>query len=126
MSQTSTGRRLRSAALAAGTGITIALSGCGSEADPHAATESRAEAARNQSVEARVNAIVAEQLGLDAEKLESGQRFLTDLGADSLDMVELIMTFEEEFRVEIGDAEAVKIVRIADAVAYLRKHASQK
>ena len=117
MSQTSTRNRFRSAALAAGTGIPIALSGCGSGADARSDAESRAETARHQSVEARVNAILAEQLGLDVKKLKPGQRFIADLGADSLDVVELVMAFEEEFRVEINDA---------DAVGYLKKRAPQE
>lgn len=75
------------------------------------------------SVEERVKAIIVEQLGVDAEEVTSEASFVEDLGADSLDTVELIMAFEEEFGVEISDEEAEKIRRVKDAVEYIDKHA---
>ncbi len=75
------------------------------------------------SVEERVKSIIVEQLGVDAEEVTSEASFVEDLGADSLDTVELIMAFEEEFGVEISDEEAEKIRRVKDAVEYVEKHA---
>jgi acyl carrier protein len=75
------------------------------------------------SVEDRVRAIIVEQLGVDAEEVTSEASFVEDLGADSLDTVELIMAFEEEFGVEISDDEAEKIRKVRDAVDYIEKRA---
>ena len=67
----------------------------------------------------RVTNIVVEHLGVDADKVVEGASFIDDLGADSLDTVELVMAFEEEFGVEIPDDAAEKIVTLKDAVTYL-------
>ena len=75
------------------------------------------------SVEERVTAIIVEQLGVDADEVTADASFVEDLGADSLDTVELIMAFEEEFGVEISDEEAEKIRRVKDAVEYIDKRA---
>ena len=75
------------------------------------------------SVEERVKSIIVEQLGVDAEEVTPDASFVEDLGADSLDTVELIMAVEEEFGVEISDEEAEKIRRVRDAVDYVEKHA---
>ena len=75
------------------------------------------------SVEERVKAIIVEQLGVDAEEVNPEASFVEDLGADSLDTVELIMAFEEEFGVEISDDEAEKIRKVRDAVDYIEKRA---
>ena len=75
------------------------------------------------SVEDRVKAIIVEQLGVDADEVNPDASFVEDLGADSLDTVELIMAFEEEFSVEISDDEAEKIKKVKDAVEYIDKHA---
>lgn len=75
------------------------------------------------SVEERVKSIIVEQLGVDAEEVNPEASFVEDLGADSLDTVELIMAFEEEFGVEISDEDAEKIRRVKDAVEYIDKHA---
>jgi acyl carrier protein len=75
------------------------------------------------SVEERVKSIIVEQLGVDAEEVTAEASFVEDLGADSLDTVELIMAFEEEFGVEISDEEAEKIKRVKDAVDYIDSHA---
>jgi acyl carrier protein len=75
------------------------------------------------SVEERVKSIIVEQLGVDADEVNSEAAFVEDLGADSLDTVELIMAFEEEFGVEISDDEAEKIRKVKDAVDYIEKRA---
>jgi acyl carrier protein len=75
------------------------------------------------SVEERVKSIIVEQLGVDADEVTPDASFVEDLGADSLDQVELIMAFEEEFGVEISDDEAEKIRKVKDAVDYIEKRA---
>jgi acyl carrier protein len=75
------------------------------------------------SVEDRVKSIIVEQLGVDADEVTPEASFVEDLGADSLDTVELIMAFEEEFGVEISDDEAEKIKKVKDAVEYIDKRA---
>ena len=69
----------------------------------------------------RVKKIVIEHLGVDAEKVTEGASFIDDLGADSLDTVELVMAFEEEFGVEIPDDAAETILTVGDAVKYIDK-----
>jgi acyl carrier protein len=70
----------------------------------------------------RVIAITAEQLGVDKSKITMESKFRDDLEADSLDLVELIMAFEEEFGGEISDEDAQKILSVGDAVTYLKSH----
>ena len=70
-------------------------------------------------VEAKVRKIVAEQLGVDDDKIKSSSDFTSDLGADSLDIVELVMALEEEFSIEIPDDKAEDIRTFGDAVAFL-------
>ena len=67
----------------------------------------------------RVKKIVVEHLGVDAEKVTEEASFIDDLGADSLDIVELVMAFEEEFGVEIPDDAAEKITTVKDAIVYI-------
>jgi len=74
------------------------------------------------AVEERVKSIIVEQLGVDAEEVQLDASFVEDLGADSLDTVELIMAFEEEFGVEISDDEAEKIRKVRDAISYIEAH----
>jgi acyl carrier protein len=69
----------------------------------------------------RVKKIVVEHLGVDADKVTEGASFIDDLGADSLDTVELVMAFEEEFGVEIPDDAAETILTVGDAVKYIDK-----
>lgn len=71
------------------------------------------------SIEERVKQIVAEQLGVDEDQVVSDAAFMDDLGADSLDTVELVMALEEEFDVEISDEDAEKIQKVKDAVDYI-------
>jgi len=70
----------------------------------------------------RVKQIVVDQLGVDEEEVTEKASFVDDLGADSLDIVELIMAFEEEFEMEIPDEEAEKIVTVGDAVRYIKEN----
>ncbi len=72
----------------------------------------------------KVKSIIAEQLGVEGDEVTDEASFTDDLGADSLDIVELVMAFEEEFGMEIPDEEAEKIVRVVDAVNYIEEHAS--
>ena len=71
------------------------------------------------SIEERVKAIVAEQLGVDEDQVTAEASFMDDLGADSLDTVELVMALEEEFDIEISDEDAEKIQTVKDATAYV-------
>lgn len=70
-------------------------------------------------IESRVKKIVAEHLSEDIERISLESSFVDDLGADSLDLVELVMAFEEEFKVEIPDDVAEKIVKVSDAVKHV-------
>ena len=71
------------------------------------------------SIEERVQKIVCEQLGVSAEEVKSEASFIDDLGADSLDTVELVMAFEEEFEIEIPDDAAEKIQTLQDAINFI-------
>ena len=75
------------------------------------------------SVAEKVKSIIVEQLGVDADEVTPEASFTDDLGADSLDIVELVMAFEEEFSIEIPDEEAEKISRVSEATAYIDKQA---
>jgi acyl carrier protein len=75
------------------------------------------------SVAEKVKSIIVEQLGVDGDEVTAEASFTDDLGADSLDIVELVMAFEEEFDIEIPDEEAEKISTVNQAVAYIEKHA---
>ena len=78
------------------------------------------------SVDERVKQIIVEQLGVDEAEVTSKASFVDDLGADSLDTVELVMAFEEAFEVEIPDEDAEKIRTVQDAVSYIEAHAKAK
>jgi acyl carrier protein len=75
-----------------------------------------------KSVEKRVMEIIVEQLKVDPEVVTLEAHFIDDLGADSLDLVELIMAMEEEFSLEISDEDAEKIQTVQDAVNYIAEH----
>ena len=78
------------------------------------------------SVEDKVKQIIVEQLGVDEGEVTPNASFVDDLGADSLDTVELVMAFEEAFDIEIPDEDAEKIRTVKDAVEYIDKHAKGK
>ena len=74
------------------------------------------------SVEKKVKEIIVEQLGVTPDEVTNEASFVEDLGADSLDTVELVMAFEEEFGLEISDEDAEKIKTVQDAVSYIDEH----
>jgi len=74
------------------------------------------------SVENKVKKIIAEKLGVEIEKVVTEASFVDDLGADSLDLVELIMTMEEEFEMDISDDDAEKLVTVKDVIDYINAH----
>ena len=78
----------------------------------------------NADLAKRVEAIIVEQLGVTPEEVVPEASFIDDLGADSLDIVELVMAMEEEFDIEIPDEDAEKIQTIADAISYVRERAA--
>jgi acyl carrier protein len=78
------------------------------------------------SVAEKVKSIIVEQLGVEADEVKPEASFTDDLGADSLDIVELVMAFEEEFGIEIPDEDAEKIARVKQAVEYIEQHAGSK
>ena len=71
----------------------------------------------------KVTEIIADQLGIDAASIQEEDAFIDTLGADSLDIVELIMAFEDEFSLSISDEDAETIRTVGDAVAYIKSHA---
>ena len=73
-------------------------------------------------VEERVKEIICEQLGVEEDDIDPGKKFIEDLGADSLDTVELVMAFEEEFDLEIPDEDAEKITTVGDAISYIKEN----
>ncbi len=76
----------------------------------------------SESIEEKVKQIIVDELGVEESEVTANARFVDDLGADSLDNVELVMRFEEEFGVEIPDEDAEKIQSVRDAIEYIEKH----
>ena len=79
-------------------------------------------ATSDKPVEERVKAIIVEQLGVEENDVTPAAKFIEDLGADSLDTVELVMAFEEEFDIEIPDEDAEKITTVGDAIQYIKEN----
>lgn len=77
------------------------------------------------AIEDKVKSIISDQLGVELDEVVPAASFTDDLGADSLDIVELVMAFEEEFSIEIPDEDAEKIGKVEDAVSYISEHAEQ-
>ncbi|MBE2254383.1 MAG: acyl carrier protein [Myxococcaceae bacterium] len=75
-----------------------------------------------QNIEAKVKSIIADQLGVSEDEIKMESSFIEDLGADSLDIVELVMAMEEEFEIEIPDEEAENIKTVGDAINYINTH----
>ena len=78
----------------------------------------------DKSIEARVKDIIVDQLGVSADQVTPEAKFVEDLGADSLDTVELVMAFEEEFDIEVPDEEAEKLQSVGDVVTYITNQQS--
>lgn len=76
------------------------------------------------ALEDKVKEIIVDQLGVDADEVTPEASFIDDLGADSLDTVELVMALEEEFSMEIPDEDAEKIKTVGDAIEYIKSHAN--
>lgn len=74
-----------------------------------------------KSTEERVKEIIVDQLGVNADQVTPEAKFIEDLGADSLDTVELVMAFEEEFEIEVPDEEAEKLQSVGDVISYVNK-----
>lgn len=74
------------------------------------------------TIETKVKSIIADQLGVGEDEIKPESSFIEDLGADSLDIVELVMAMEEEFEVEIPDEEAENIKTVGDAINYVNTH----
>jgi acyl carrier protein len=75
----------------------------------------------DKTIEDRVKDIIVDQLGVNADQVTPDAKFIEDLGADSLDTVELVMAFEEEFEIEVPDEEAEKLTSVGDVNAYVTK-----
>jgi acyl carrier protein len=80
----------------------------------------------DKSIEEKVKEIIVEQLGVNPEQVTPTASFIEDLGADSLDIVELVMAFEEEFSVEVPDEDAEKLQTVGDVVKYIEEKASKQ
>ncbi len=76
-------------------------------------------------IEKRVKEIIVEQLSVNESEVKPEAKFVDDLGADSLDLVELVMALEEEYNMEISDEDAEKIVTVGDAIEYIRTHTAK-
>lgn len=76
----------------------------------------------SETIEQRIRPLIAEQLGVEESKVVRSASFVDDLNADSLDLVEMIMSLEEEFKIEISDEEAEKIQTVGDAVDFIQEH----
>ena len=74
-----------------------------------------------EDIQKKVVDLIVDQLGVDADSVTSDSHFIDDLGADSLDTVELVMAFEEEFDIEIPDEDAEKLETVSDAIGYLKQ-----
>jgi acyl carrier protein len=88
---------------------------------PYAVLEGSIPMSTSQ-IEAKVKSIIADQLGVGEDEIKPESSFIEDLGADSLDIVELVMAMEEEFEVEIPDEEAENIKSVGDAINYINTH----
>ena len=79
----------------------------------------------DQEIENKVKQIIVDELGVDENEVTPNARFIDDLGADSLDTVELVMEFEDEFELSIPDEEAEKIQTVGQAIDYIKEHSSK-
>jgi acyl carrier protein len=79
-----------------------------------------------EQVEQKVKEIIVEQLGVDEAQVDKTASFVDDLGADSLDIVELVMAFEEAFKLDVPDEDAEKLKTVGDAIQYITSHQGKK
>jgi acyl carrier protein len=93
---------------------------------PRATNTNRANFMAEKSIEEKVKDIIVEQLGVNPEQVTPQASFIEDLGADSLDIVELVMAFEEEFGVEVPDEDAEKLQTVGDVIKYIEEKASKQ
>ena len=90
---------------------------------PRAINTNRTNFMAEKSIEEKVKDIIVEQLGVNPEQVTPQASFIEDLGADSLDIVELVMAFEEEFSVEVPDEDAEKLQTVGDVILYIKERA---
>jgi acyl carrier protein len=95
------------------------LPSSGRSGNPSAASTTKHIPLSDKSIEDRVKDIIVDQLGVNADQVTLAAKFIEDLGADSLDTVELVMAFEEEFEIEVPDEEAEKLQSVGDVVSYI-------
>ena len=93
---------------------------------PRATNTNRTNFMADKSIEEKVKDIIVEQLGVNPEQVTPQASFIEDLGADSLDIVELVMAFEEEFSVEVPDEDAEKLQTVGDVTKYIEERAKQQ
>src|SRR5881398_2050717 len=93
---------------------------------PRAINTNRTNFMAEKSIEEKVKDIIVEQLGVNPEQVTPQASFIEDLGADSLDIVELVMAFEEEFSVEVPDEDAEKLQTVGDVIKYIQERAKPK
>jgi acyl carrier protein len=93
---------------------------------PRATNTNRRNFMAEKSIEEKVKDIIVEQLGVNPEQVTPQASFIEDLGADSLDIVELVMAFEEEFGVEVPDEDAEKLQTVGDVIKYIEEKASKQ
>src|SRR5256884_9447226 len=93
---------------------------------PRAINNNRTNFMAEKSIEEKVKDIIVEQLGVNPEQVTPQASFIEDLGADSLDIVELVMAFEEEFSVEVPDEDAEKLQTVGDVIKYIEDKSSKQ
>ena len=99
---------------------------CGTGLNPRATIPTEQIFMAEKSIEEKVKDIIVEQLGVNPEQVTPQASFIEDLGADSLDIVELVMAFEEEFGVEVPDEDAEKLQTVGDVIKYIEERAKQQ
>src|SRR5256885_11312600 len=99
---------------------------CGTGLNPCATNFNQTNSMAEKSIEEKVKDIIVEQLGVNPEQVTPQASFIEDLGADSLDIVELVMAFEEEFGVEVPDEDAEKLQTVGDVIKYIEEKSSKQ
>ena len=99
---------------------------CGTGLNSRASNLNRTNFMAEKSIEEKVKDIIVEQLGVNPEQVTPQASFIEDLGADSLDIVELVMAFEEEFGVEVPDEDAEKLQTVGDVIKYIEEKSSKQ